>query len=459
MLTSLDGRWSGLLIESIRKSARTYASEISLWIAFCATINALPLGYSFPNPVPGNPPRFTGASEETALRFVGLFRNGRSAGKYFSAIRALHDLAGASPEGLDGRRVARALEGVRKLDPAPTHAVALRRSVVRQLANYAWARNENDTALQLVLGYTFGFRCGDELMPLCWDGLQTGGHSEVVTYANPDGRLVLRISLRSRKNEPKGAVLARPCTCAPWALDPQMCPVHSVQRWLNMQRRLKTGRFFFGLPATLLGSFQRRIRHLGERLHLSGWDGWTTQGLRRGMAQDMVASGSSLAQILLAGGWKSSAFLLYLERAEVAEDAILDCIFSQEDDAHDTALRRIPRAVRAVMQPPPNAEEFGFDVGQAPALLPAPAAKRPCVTPSQAPQRAIPVQAKPAAKAAALAKSVPAPRPTLPEQAKPASKAAAKDKSVPAPASTDKQRSILAYFEPRGLYSPPDSGL
>ncbi len=43
--------------------------------------------------------------------------------------------------------------------------------------------------------------------------------------------------------------------------------------------------------------------------------GW--HSFRRGMARDMLNSGCTLATILDAGGWRSSAFLKYLSRRDV----------------------------------------------------------------------------------------------------------------------------------------------
>ena len=45
----------------------------------------------------------------------------------------------------------------------------------------------------------------------------------------------------------------------------------------------------------------------------------------------MLRSGSDLANILLAGGWKSSAFLKYLLREEVDEYASMDIVFATSD--------------------------------------------------------------------------------------------------------------------------------
>ena len=50
-----------------------------------------------------------------------------------------------------------------------------------------------------------------------------------------------------------------------------------------------------------------------------GAAGW--HAFRRGMASDLVASGTPLAQVLVSGGWRSAAFLRYVLRHEAEEVA------------------------------------------------------------------------------------------------------------------------------------------
>ncbi len=183
---------------------------------------------------------------------------------------------------------------------------------------------------------------------------------------------MLEVSLRSRKNEPTGAVLVRPCTCTPWANDPFMCPVHTLKRYMRDTGRLPTGRLFPGNPESLYVSFVRRIRFLGgpQCLNIPHAAEWTSHGFRRGMAQDILDNGGSLAEILRAGGWKSAAFLLYLERTEVDQAAVLDCLFAADVRPSEAALARVPREVRELIQPMPCLDSETGGASQAPALLP-----------------------------------------------------------------------------------------
>ena len=48
-------------------------------------------------------------------------------------------------------------------------------------------------------------------------------------------------------------------------------------------------------------------------------------------AREMVASGSSLAEVLSAGQWRSSAFMLYLDKSEIEEDAVFAALDALSD--------------------------------------------------------------------------------------------------------------------------------
>jgi len=132
------------------------------------------------------------------------------------------------------------------------------------------------------------------------------------------------------------------------------------------------GRLFAGDPTALYQDFSRSIKERGALLRILGADLWTSQGFRRGMAQDIIAGGGSLADVLRAGGWRSAAFLLYLEKHEVDEAAALDCIFQHDVSCSEDTLASLPRAVRAVLAPMPASVSFALakepSSSQAPAL-------------------------------------------------------------------------------------------
>ena len=455
MGAALDDHWYKLLLESIRKSSSTYASEISLWVTYCCCRGVSPIGECLSLRYP---PEFQGVSELTVLRFLGLFRNGRSALKYVTAVRYLHQVSGAPTRALYSDRVCRALQAAKMIAPPVKRAIALQCDTVRSIATFAWSRNENDLATQCILAYQFGFRVLDELLPLEWDGLDTGGHSSVLMYTARNGRPLCKVKLDSRKNEPHGAELVRACTCLPWAHDPHMCPVHALVRLLRASARSMSGRIFPGVPKSLYTSFVRRLRYVGAALGFALANSWTSHGFRRGMAQDIFDNGGSLADILRAGGWKSAAFLLYLERAQVNESAILDCIFQHDEDLSEhTVASGIPREVRALLCPPRPAREcpvpefFGPSAharapAAAPPALPPPAVRSSAARPAPcmpvappacrplSPQAAVAGMARPCMSVVPPGKrpkAAPAPAPRAAAKAKAAGKAKAKDVPFP----------------------------
>ena len=57
----------------------------------------------------------------------------------------------------------------------------------------------------------------------------------------------------------------------------------------------------------------------------------TSHGFRRGMAQDVVNSGGTLATLLKAGDWHSKAFFKYLRESHVQGHAIAELVVMASD--------------------------------------------------------------------------------------------------------------------------------
>ena len=56
-----------------------------------------------------------------------------------------------------------------------------------------------------------------------------------------------------------------------------------------------------------------------------------SHSFRRGMARDIIDAGGSLAALLQAGQWRSSAFALYLRENQCEESAIANMIIDHSD--------------------------------------------------------------------------------------------------------------------------------
>ena len=56
-----------------------------------------------------------------------------------------------------------------------------------------------------------------------------------------------------------------------------------------------------------------------------------THAFRRGMAQDIVSAGGSLAVLLRAGEWHSKAFLTYLRESQPQDEAVAQVVINLSD--------------------------------------------------------------------------------------------------------------------------------
>ena len=60
-----------------------------------------------------------------------------------------------------------------------------------------------------------------------------------------------------------------------------------------------------------------------------------THAFRRGAAQDMAAQGSQLWEILQAGGWKSAAFMAYLNEHELETGACAQLVADHSESGSE----------------------------------------------------------------------------------------------------------------------------
>ena len=94
-----------------------------------------------------------------------------------------------------------------------------------------------------------------------------------------------------------------------------------------MKQRRDTGKLF-SLTAKV---FLRRIREYAAEAGISNAAKLGTHGFRRGMAQDIVDQGGSLADLLKAGHWHSKAFFAYLRESQTEDNAIAQMIVDLSD--------------------------------------------------------------------------------------------------------------------------------
>ena len=135
-----------------------------------------------------------------------------------------------------------------------------------------------------------------------------------------NGQLLVR--LKSRKNSIFGDTVCRTCVCrgaegVSGHIPAPLCPVHALWPWIVKYR--KGGqRVFCENISKSASSFLKTALRARE---VAGAENYGLHSLRRGAAQSLVDSGSSLATLLRAGGWKSSAFTAYLDFAGIENSA------------------------------------------------------------------------------------------------------------------------------------------
>jgi hypothetical protein len=59
-----------------------------------------------------------------------------------------------------------------------------------------------------------------------------------------------------------------------------------------------------------------------------------THAFRRGHARDLLENGSTLAEILRAGQWRSAAFLKYLNIADIEKGAAVEVACDTDDEEY-----------------------------------------------------------------------------------------------------------------------------
>jgi len=320
-LIELDAQVLTLQVDSVRRSADTYCSEIASFLWYCDIFALDPLS----------------VSEREMIRYVCVHRNSRSAGGYLTAVRWLYD-ACAAPIQWDGRTLALTIRGLGKSTAPIKRAPPISWDFARGAVRSARLAREFEHSFAYVLSSSFSLRVLSECLPLCFDSPLV--HSRVFVERGA-GKAVLVVELTSRKTAPQGEVLKRPCICAAGREADPLCPVHAFYQYLSDCRRSgSVGKLFPSLNPT---SFQRVLRIHLRRAGFPDADSATTHGFRRGTTQELVRKEGSLADILRSGGWKSSAFIAYLDRCELDCLAIFDMMEEAADEAPPPPPAKRPR--------------------------------------------------------------------------------------------------------------------
>ena len=81
----------------------------------------------------------------------------------------------------------------------------------------------------------------------------------------------------------------------------------------------------------------KRTRLYAEEANLRDVGSLGTHAFRRGMAQDIVSHGGTLATLLRAGAWNSKAFLAYLRESQTQDEAVSQLVINLSDSEPEEA--------------------------------------------------------------------------------------------------------------------------
>ena len=155
-----------------------------------------------------------------------------------------------------------------------------------------------------------------------------------IRFIGRSPRLILK--LKKRKLNKTGAIMMRPCFCDGEGLVPAgLCPIHDF--WPIVQRSFLPGEQLF--PALQGKNLNRILKAIMARLNVEFAEKYSTKAFRRGAAMDIMASGSTLAQIMRSAGWHSQAFRAYLT-FQMEEECNMKAIFASSNRSKQKPKRK-----------------------------------------------------------------------------------------------------------------------
>ena len=167
--------------------------------------------------------------------------------------------------------------------------------------------------------YAFLLRVPSEAIPICAHSTSIRNAPVMIVSGQE-----LILSLPKRKNRRTPSVLRRRCWCQQCEAT---CPVHVLGPYF---KALAPGvqPFVEFSPSTAL----RELRALLEHLRVPNASAYRTHDLRRGHAEDLRINGATLGEILRAGDWKSTAFLMYLDQSQLELDRTVEAHLIDSSD-------------------------------------------------------------------------------------------------------------------------------
>ena len=314
------------------RSLREATSVLKCWEVFSSRV--------LPTSDAGLPPTARGlVTWSRCFRSSGTFSN------YLGFLKLLCDLAGLRVEAFEDSAVKRSLRTLKKLEPRSGPRRMVKLGCLERIVDVARSLGNHRMAALYIFAYHFLLRVPSEGLPAMVGAAGTAEapllpavHS-CVALSTDGSSLLLRLA--RRKNREHGSLLIRHCSCS---LSVRTCPVHVL------------GSFVASTPAGACPFMSISRHRLAQdfRMHLSlaGVDDvreYTSKAFRRGHAQDMLARGVDIRDILGAGEWSSSAVFQYTEHgdAELEANLVLGTHLDDSSESEVEVHRNVPKRASA----------------------------------------------------------------------------------------------------------------
>lgn len=297
------------LLGSCPHSHKSFQSGLRCYVAFAVKVLGLP-GRELP------PTIASLLAWSTLFRCAGTFSN------YVGHVKLACQIAQVSTAAFDDRSLRRA-----KVSIAKRRAFIARKPMficmplLRDIIRIADVAGMPDAGMLFLTAYVFLLRLPSEALPIVHGVVGVGHGQQAIVVVEHD---CIILKLARRKNKPEGSVLKRHCWCSQCEAT---CPVHVLGKYFSS---LPVGAKPFAsfTPATAL----KVLRGFLDRGDVPEARYYRTHDLRRGHARDLQTSGASLVEILLAGEWRSPAFLTYLDLAQLETDAVIEAHLAESSD-------------------------------------------------------------------------------------------------------------------------------
>ena len=257
------------------------------------------------------------------LAWSCVFRHPGTFNNYVGYVKLGCELVGVSTNVFKHTSLARARKAVVKKQAFVARAPKfIHLDMVKQIVEHVTASGDRAFAMLCLAAYAFLLRLPSEALPIVVHTRLTTEHRERPLLTTVDG--TIRLGLRRRKNRLTPSVLVRSCWCKQCKVT---CPVHVLGAYVDA---LPAGAQPFG--AYKAGSALAALRKVLGEVRVAEAGAYRTHDFRRGHADDLRRMGKSLREILIAGDWRSAAFLDYLDQVQLDADVVAEAQLADTRD-------------------------------------------------------------------------------------------------------------------------------